>query len=336
MPNISDELADLTISRDLVLQRLKNGLSKDVAQHYEALIEDIRSRILAKGDVSNQLRKTIKEIKEQLSVPDITKDFNDLAQNEVEYTQKAYNSAVGVNIFKSIPSESAMASIFSTSLIEGATIGAWLKDLESSQAFGVERAIRMGVTLGETNTQLAKRLSETIGVSMRNAQTLAITGASTILNQARMEFYKSNEDILRGYQWRATLDSRTRIEHAARDGAVWDTEHNGLNAKGKKYPFAYTPFGWRCRCHLVPVLKSWQEMGIDAEELPVGTRSSLDGYVPQTTNFDEWIKTKSPAFVEDYLGKGRYKLYKDGVITFSDLVNQQGRTLTLKELKEKY
>ena len=70
--------------------------------------------------------------------------------------------------------------------------------------------------------------------------------------------------------------------------------------------------------------------------MPEGTRSSLDGYVPQTTTFDKWIEGKSDKFKEDYLGKGRYNLYKDGKITFSDLVRQDGRTLTLKELREKY
>ena len=36
------------------------------------------------------------------------------------------------------------------------------------------------------------------------------------------------------------------------------------------------------------------------------------------------------------LGPGRLRLYNDGKITLKDLVDQQGRTLTLAELKEKY
>ena len=34
--------------------------------------------------------------------------------------------------------------------------------------------------------------------------------------------------------------------------------------------------------------------------------------------------------------EGRLQLYKDGKITLKDLIDQQGRTLTLAELKEKY
>lgn len=336
MANISTELADLTISRQLVLQRVANGLSKEVADHYEAMIDDIRTTILKSGVISNHLKQTINDIKEQLSVPNFDKDFKDLAKQEVNYTQKAYNSVIGVDVFKNIPPESAMSSILSTSLIEGATISAWMQDLEASQAFDVERAIKLGMTLGETNSQLAQRVVNTMGVSMRNAQTIVKTGTATVANQARMEFYDANDDVIKGYQWMATLDSRTRLEHAIRDGAAWSNDKKGLNEKGKKYPFKYTPDGWNCRCQLVPILKTWREIGIDEDEMPEGTRSSLDGYVPQTTTFDKWIEGKSDEFKEDYLGKGRYNLYKDGKITFSDLVRQDGRTLTIKELLEKY
>ena len=337
MANISEQLADLTISRQLVLQRLANGLSKQVADHYEAMIDDIRTTILKSGVISNHLKQTINDIKEQLSVPNFDKDFKDLAKQEVNYTQKAYNSVIGVDVFKSIPPESAMNAILNTSLIEGATIHAWMKDLEASQAFDVERAIKMGMTLGETNNQLAQRVVNTMGVSMRNAQTIVKTGTATVANQARMEFMKANEeDVIKGYQHASTLDSRTTFICASRDGSVWDTNGKPLNDKAKGFKMQIPPLHMQCRSVLVPVLKTWKEMGIDEEELPIGTRSSLDGYLPQDTTFEQWLKTKDKAFLDDYLGKGRAELYKSGKITLKDLINQQNRTISLRELKEKY
>jgi hypothetical protein len=83
MANISEELADLTISRQLILTRVANGLSKQVADHYEAMIDDIRTTILKSGNISNRLRQTIKDIKEQLSVPNFDKEFKDLAKQEI-------------------------------------------------------------------------------------------------------------------------------------------------------------------------------------------------------------------------------------------------------------
>lgn len=336
MQNISDQLADLAIARSLVLIRIQNGLSNDVAILYNEMIDDIQTTILKSGKISNHLTKTIKDIKAQLQVPDINENLKDIAQAEVNYTQKAYNSVIGIDLFKNIPPEGAMSAILNTSLIEGATVASWLKDLENSQSFDVERAVRLGMTLGETNAQLANRLKSTMELSMRNAQTIVRTATATVANQARTEFYDANDEVIKAWKWDATLDGRTRKEHADRDGALWDMNKDGINAKGKKYPFRYTPYGWNCRCQIVPVFKSWKELGIDEEELPVGTRSSLDGYVSQDMTFDKWLKTKSSEFQKEYLGAGRYELYSKGKITLSDLINQKGRYLKISELLEKY
>ena len=335
MQNISDQLADLAIARSLVLIRIQNGLSNDVAILYNEMIDDISTTILKSGKISNHLTKTIKDIKAQLQVPDINDNLKDIAQAEVNYTQKAYNSVIGIDLFKNIPPEGAMSAILNTSLIEGATIHSWLKDLEASQAFDVERAVRLGMTLGETNAQLANRLKSTMELSMRNAQTIVRTATATVANKARMEFMEANNEVIKGWEWNSTLDGRVRKEHADRDGATWNLDKEGINAKGKKYPFRYTPYGWNCRCQLNPILKSWKELGIDEEEVPVGTRSSLDGYVSQDMTFDKWLKTKSSEFQKEYLGAGRYELYSKGKIMLSDLINQKGRYLSIKELKEK-
>ena len=336
MDNISTQLSDLAIARSLVLIRIQNGLSNDVAILYNEMIDDISTTILKSGKISNHLTKTIKDIKAQLQAPNVDEELKELAQAEVNYTQKAYNSVIGIDLFKNIPPEGAMSVILNTSLIEGATVASWLKDLEASQAFDVERAVKLGMTLGETNAQLANRLKSTMELSMRNAQTIVRTATATVANQARTEFYDANDEVIKAWKWDATLDGRTRKEHADRDGALWDMNKEGINAKGKKYPFRYTPYGWNCRCQIVPVLKSWKELGIDEEEVPVGTRSSLDGYVSQDMTFDKWLKTKSSEFQKEYLGAGRYELYSKGKITLSDLINQKGRYLSIKELKEKY
>lgn len=333
MANLSEDLADLTISRQLVLQRVSNGLSKQVADHYEAMIDDISTTILKSGNISNRLRQTIKDIKEQLSVPNFDKEFKDLAKQEVNYTQKAYNSVIGVDVFKNIPPESAMSSILNTSLIEGATISAWMQDLEASQAFDVERAIKLGMTLGETNNQLAQRVVNTMGVSMRNAQSIVITGTSAVTNKARMDFYSENDDIIAGYQSIAVLDGKTSDVCIAYSNAKYTKDFKPI---GNSPSYFLTPRHFRCRSTHIPILKTWRELGIDEDELPIGTQSSDMGYLPQDYSFSDFLKLKTKEQQNEILGNGKAQLWRDGKITLSQLVTQQGRTLTLKELQEKY
>lgn len=333
MDNISTQLSDLAISRSLLLIRIQNGLSNDVAILYNEMIDDISTTILKSGKISNHLTKTIKDIKAQLQVPDINDNLKDIAQAEVNYTQKAYNSVIGIDLFKNVPPEGAMSAILNTSLIEGATIGAWLKDLENSQAFDVERAVKLGMTLGETNAQLANRLKSTMELSMRNAQSIVITATSAVANKARMDFYSANDEVLKGYQSLTVLDGKTSDICISYSGSKYDINFKPI---GNSKPYRPTPRHFRCRSTHIPILKTWRELGIDEDELPTGTQSSDAGYLPQDYTFNDFLKTKTKEYQNDVLGAGRAQLWRDGKITLSQLVNQQGKSLSLKELLEKY
>ncbi|MDO9819619.1 phage head morphogenesis protein, partial [Glaesserella parasuis] len=80
------------------------------------------------------------------------------------------------------------------------------------------------------------------------------------------------------------------------------------------------------------VTKSWKELGIDAEEMPSSTRASQDSPVSEQINYENWLKSKSPGQQDQVLGKGKADLWRRGVITFADMLDQSGRPLTLKDL----
>ncbi|SUT93214.1 translation initiation factor IF-2 [[Actinobacillus] rossii] len=90
-----------------------------------------------------------------------------------------------------------------------------------------------------------------------------------------------------------------------------------------------------CRSILQLVTKSWKELGIDAEEMPSSTRASQDGPVSEQINYENWLKSKSPEQQDQVLGKGKADLWRRGVITFADMLDQSGRPLTLKQLSVK-
>ena len=78
------------------------------------------------------------------------------------------------------------------------------------------------------------------------------------------------------------------------------------------------------------------QLGLPFDEIPVGSRSSIDGAISSEINFDDWFAKKDKAFQEEYLGAGRFDLYKKGKITFNQLVDQNGAILTIEELRKKY
>ena len=70
--------------------------------------------------------------------------------------------------------------------------------------------------------------------------------------------------LLRGSRLLCALDERTCITCLELDGRLDAPPH---------------PIHEGCRCTTVPVLKTWRELGIDLDEMPVGTRASAIGQV---------------------------------------------------------
>jgi len=334
MANISDVLADSTISRALILERIKNGMSRSVANQYQKIIDDIVKTIKSTDSeiTIRNMNKIIKELKSKVETDlPIYQDLNDLGIQEATWAATSINTAVGVDIVSRIAPTSVIEKIVNTSLMEGATIKSWYQSLDASMQVDLDRAVKLGVSIGETTPEIAKRVQDKLLISKSQANTITRTAVSTVSSKARDATWEDNNEIFKAWEWLAVLDGRVRKEHAQRDSGLWEfVTHKGLNDIGKKFDFRRTPYGWNCRCMLLPVLKSGLELGI------YGTRASMDGQISSKINFEEWFLKKDKAFQEEYLGKGRFELFQKGKITFNDLVNQQGKELSLSELKLKY
>lgn len=169
-------------------------------------------------------------------------------------------------------------------------------------------------------------------VSRRNAEALVRTSVQTVAAQTRKKTFAANADVMSSMEWVATLDARVCIECAALDGKRWDLEGEPI---GHALPYRDPPIHFNDRCMIVPITKTFRELGIDIDEAPAGTRASMEGQVSDKT-FADWLKRQPAYRVEEILGKGRADLYNRGVITFNDLVDGKGAPLTLKQLRSKY
>lgn len=332
--NTNDEILDLLLKRDLLLQRVSNGLSKEIASQYIKMIDEAINS-LGKVDISLiNMNKIIKEINSNIGLDyaSVEDNFNEIAITEASFIPKAINGIVAVDIMnKTLPDSLVNKIVRNSYLSDGLTIKQGFEKLDTRLQETFQNQIRLGVLNGDTTQTIIKNLKPYMTDFKDNRiEALVKTAVSTVVNNTRMETYKENESIFKGYQHQSVLDSRTTFICAERDNKEWDLE---LKPIGHKLPFKQTPLHYRCRSIILPLTKSYRELGLDIDEIPIGTRSSLNGYVPANTSFSQWFDKQSADFKENYLGKGRYQLYKDGKIDLSDLVNQRGQTLTLKELK---
>jgi SPP1 gp7 family putative phage head morphogenesis protein len=157
----------------------------------------------------------------------------------------------------------------------------------------------------------------------RNAETVVRTAVQHVSNAARSETINGLKAVVKGVQWVSVLDSRTTLYCQGMDGKVLPIDDGPR-----------PPAHFNCRSTVVPVVKSWKELGLDFQELPESTRASLNGQVPARITYEKWLKGQSAGFQDDVLGPSRGKMFRSGKIRVEQFTDDRGKTLTLKQLRK--
>ena len=340
--NASDRLVQLLVIRQLLLQRLIAGEEAKLTKLFDDIAKELRRTIQSGKELTTyqgrRLDKQIEALAKIAKVP--VPKLGALPALEAEYL-KAGLEALGLTEAV-LPAPSALAAIADSSLVQGATIGDWFSKLSETLQFDIERAVKVGVSLGQTNKQIADNIigtgdkgPEALAKARRDANAITRTAVQTVANDARMAFYGQNPDYIKALQWVSVLDSRTSDICIARSGKTWSFP--SMEPIDHKIPWnGGPPAHWACRSTVIPILKTLREMGIDRDNFQQTTRASMDGQVAADITFDQFLKGKPQAFADQMLGKGRAELWREGKITLTQLLNAKGQPLTLKQLAEKY
>ena len=258
-----------------------------------------------------------------------------VAQVSASATATSLSAAVGGQVAIGVlPTASYLETLAGNTIIQGAVQADWWERQAGDTAFKFQSAVRQGLVGAETTPQIVKRVRDVMDLSKRNAETLVHTSVQSVANTTREKIFADNDDVMSGKEWSSALDRKTCPTCGALDGKRWTTD-----GKPIKHSMVYQipPKHFRCRCSMVPVLKTWKELGINMDELSDSTRASMEGQVTDKT-FADWLKRKTetdPTFADRTLGKGRAELWRNGKITMDQMISG-GKPLSLSELKAKY
>lgn len=218
--------------------------------------------------------------------------------------------------------------------IRGRVLEDWWRGLGDATQQQMQAQIGVGLAEGETAAQIIQRVRGTrrggfadgvLGTARRQAESIVRTTVNHVSTQAREETYGQMGDAVKGVQWVSTLDTRTTPICMRRDGRVYPV------GKGPR-----PPAHWGCRSTTVPVLRSFRELlgKRDRARVSQGTRASMNGQVPESLTYAEWIKRQPAAVQDQALGVRRARLFRAGRISIADLSTSHGRPVTLEELEE--
>ena len=230
-------------------------------------------------------------------------------------------------------------------LVEGATVSAWFAKQSDDFVDTLMRVVRTSMANGESLPQGITRIvggtvdgvvvPGVMKTTRGRAGALVSTAINRVSNEAALRSFQANSDVIKAVTQVSTLDNRTSDICVAYSGQTWDVE-SLEPVPPSELPFNRGPARhFNCRSRLRPVTKSFRELGIDIDEIPPGTRASIDGQVPADITFDEFLKGKSVTFQNDLLGPARAKLWRNGAITLTQLVDFFGNPLTLEQLEDR-
>lgn len=356
MKTANEKLLDKLIGHEVDLQHLSNAQVVAIIKILNSKDAELRAALIAAIDnlgpnlsaasvdaaLSTVLRlnqSTFTDIRQALD------QANDgLISYEIAFQQGALQAVIPSVVQESFPIAAAQFSqvkaIAQARPFQGRLLREWMSGIEASRAASVRDAVRAGVVEGRTTAEIVRNIMGTraenyadgiLQKSRREIEAVVRSSVSSTVEAASDKAYEANSDIISHVEWISTLDTRTSTTCRIRDRLPYTL--GTYLPIGHKIPWLAGPgrIHWCCRSTKLPILKSASKLGFSDG----ATRASMDGQVPQSTNYAQWLTRQSAARQDEILGPERGKLLRQEKLKLDDFYNDKGVFFTLEQLRER-
>lgn len=361
MPTVNELLLDAQTDHAVDLQRYSTGVVRkiiallnrvdpDLLAQLDAAIE----RLPAESFTVERLEALLNSVRMlnahayQLIDRELTAELRGFVEYEAGYQYELFRSTIPPQVLvrvaiAPVDIEQVYTAAFSRPF-QGRLLKEWASSLEADRMQRIRQAVRIGYVENQTGAEIVRRMRGTrakgyadglIDLDRRHIETITRTAISHMAGVTRDRFLAQNDDVVKAVKWVSTLDTRTSEGCRLRDGLQYTADTH--LPVGHKVPWGGGPgrLHMQCRSCSAPVLRSWKELGLDGEELSLGTRASMDGQVPADLTYSEWLKKQSTKRQDEILGPTRAALFRTGGMPLKSFSNDKGKWLTLDELKKK-
>lgn len=349
MAKVPPPIIETATRHQVFIEGHKTHIAKTFDPFLVKMAKDIEKRL--SGDVTEWNRKRLERQLEHITqdLNDIYKEYYgvwreqvyDFAKYESEFEVRSLENVVE-NYEFNLPSRTQLNSaVFSNPLsgISGTDGGkllpAFYKDWSKKTVDIVTGTIRSGYYLGKTTPQIIRGIKGTEGAKFRDGQLargkrdielLTRTAVQHAASEARQETYKVNSDLVKGYQWISTIDSRTTYQCISLDGKQFKTGEGPL-----------PPAHIGCRSTTVPVLDERFDFLDEGAERRVRVGKEVKETSAKDTYYS-WLKRQPAELQNAYIGPKRASLLRDGGVSakrFAELgLDKNFQPRTLKEMYE--
>lgn len=309
-----------------------NKSDENIFAKLNKIIDELPSKSINVKKVDRLLQPIVKANNKAYSEArlELQNEMQEFVNQEVDFQTEIVNKESPAKI-KTISPEQVYSAALAKPF-QGELLSEFFSKLSSQKQTLINNTVRMGLIEGKSTNEIVKQIRGTkqlqfkdgiLAITRRNAESVVLTSLAHFQNFAQESLYDANNDIIKGFRYTSTLDTRTTELCASRDGNYYE-----IDAAKPAIPAHY-----RCRSRYVPVLKSFRELGLDADEFTPSTRASMDGQVPNKLTYSDWLSGQSVDRQNKVLGIEKAKLFRDGGLTLDKFVNPAGNVYTLAELK---
>ncbi len=249
-------------------------------------------------------------------------NLGQLVKQEADWVQESARKVLRIETARPVSLPRIEAAVEQRPYL-GATTEEWFGSLvggDNGAVDNVRYAVQTGVQRGLTTDEIVRTLRGTragdfedgllSGSNVDQLRAMVRTAAAHASATTRAETFA---DLgVDQYQFVATLDSKTSIICAANDGKVFEM------GKGPM-----PPLHPNCRSSIVP----WTGN-------EVGNRASVDGPVPASTTFPEWLEGQPRSVQDEMLGPTRAAAWRAGDLTFAQMVGKDLQPLSIDRLRQ--
>jgi SPP1 gp7 family putative phage head morphogenesis protein len=315
---------------DAIIAELKDEVIPDLIEKLTARLARIEARGLEAGQGTKRLQDMLTVLETTLDAwatglaKELAEKTVDIAEAEINWQDTQLQTAIPIKWDTVIPPTSVLSAALEQSPIDGVLLSEIVDRLAEGSRRSVERAIRLGIAEGESIDRITKRIADATDLTVSSAEAVARTAVGHASNMGRAVYYQDNQDIIAKVQWVATLDTSTCSRCQALDGQTFALD------RGPRPPRHIN-----CRCTTVPVLRPLRDLGLDAEDFEASTRASMNGQVPASLTYNEWLHRMPASIQDEALGPTRGRLFRAGELDVSDFVDRGGDPLTLDEIHQR-
>ena len=219
------------------LQRTEADVRRQVADRAQSLATDDRSPLFIDGPAQRRLQRLERSIREARKpgfdniFRSMRSELNEIAAEEPRFLTNLIRQVSPVELPIKQPNPAEITKIVSSRPFQGRLLRQWTAQLAQDERRRMMNEIRIGLTQGETASQVTRRIVGTGSLSGRDGithltrnhvQTLVRTAINHIGSAARREFALANQRLFTREQWVAVLDARTSHICLSLNGQLFD------------------------------------------------------------------------------------------------------------------